>query len=80
MQAQADMMQKKGFLTAAAAAEKVGNTVYTIYRWVEDGKIQGMKVGKHWYVNLESLVRFMDRDWVNGTVKPSTLLGLNTAP
>ncbi len=55
MVSQAEMMEGEGYLPAAAAAEKAGVTVYTIYRWIKTGKIEATKVADRWYVKVSSL-------------------------
>lgn len=62
MTTQAELMAKKGYLSAAAAAKKVGRARYTIQRWVEQKHVDGMKVGSRIYVNIESLKGYLGHD------------------
>jgi excisionase family DNA binding protein len=59
MSAQTDTLKDKGFVPAAEAARRTGVTVYTIYRWVNDKKIDGFQVATHWFVSLASLVKHL---------------------
>ncbi len=56
---QAEMMARKGYMTAADAGRKIGRARYTVQRWVEEGKVEGMRVGARIYVNTESLRRYV---------------------
>lgn len=64
MTTQAELMAKKGYLSAAAAGKKVGKARYTIQRWVETGKVEGTKVGDRIFVNFESLKKYLGADAV----------------
>ncbi len=53
-------MFARGLLSATEAAAKVGVAITTIYRWMDDGKIQG-EVVNEWrrYVVIDSLVEHL---------------------
>lgn len=59
MTTQAELMSKKGYMTASAAGKKVGKARYTIQRWIETGKVEGTRVGERIYVNMESLKKYL---------------------
>jgi excisionase family DNA binding protein len=43
------------FYTVEETAELLGVTVYTIRRWLKDGKLSGKRVGKFWRISKESV-------------------------
>ena len=47
----------QGYIDAPTAAKKVGRHIITIYRWINDGELEGMMVfGRH-FISKRSLVR-----------------------
>lgn len=46
-------------LTIQEVAEKTGKSPSTIYRWLDEGSVQEVRVGKQRYVNRKSLVAFL---------------------
>ena len=59
---QVEMMREKGYVTCAVAAEKAGVSVFSIYRWVEDKKVTSVSVGRHLYVQYDSLLTYLGPD------------------
>ena len=59
MTEQANRMENEGYITSAKAAAGLGNTVYTVYRHLKEGKLKGIQVTGHWYVDRKSLLRFL---------------------
>ncbi len=47
-------------LSAEEVAEHFGVTMTTVYRWCKEGRIPCLKIGKHWRVRREELVRFLE--------------------
>ena len=45
----------ESFYTVEEAAEIIEVSVYTIRRWLKDGKLEGKRVGKFWRINKESV-------------------------
>lgn len=57
--AQVVQMQKRGFITAAAAAEIAGVARVTIYYWLNTGKVRAVKKGEARYVDRQSLREYL---------------------
>lgn len=55
-------MRTKGFMPAMEVSNKLGNDISTVYRWVDDGKVEGMQVGTRRYVKVISLVNHLGLD------------------
>jgi excisionase family DNA binding protein len=45
------------FISVAQAAERAGVTRVTVYRWLEEGLLQGQKLGKVHVVQADDLER-----------------------
>ena len=43
----------------ADAAQAIGVSRSTMWRWVTDGNVRGFRVGKHWVIDLESLRKML---------------------
>jgi len=58
--AQEDLMAKKGYITAAEAARRIGVTVSRIYEWLDENKLEGCCIGTgerpRRYVSSASLI------------------------
>lgn len=65
------MLAAKGYLPARTVAEKMNRNITTVYRWLDDGNVQGVKIIGDRYVNVLSLVKYIG-------VQESVLLGLIT--
>jgi len=50
-----ETMRSRGYIPASEAAGRIGVTVYSLYRWIEAGKVEGERVGSHWYVKADSI-------------------------
>ncbi len=61
-------------MTMTEAIEMLKTTRPTFYRWLRDGKIKGMKVGRQWRFYREDLERFM------GGEEPRVDLPANISP
>lgn len=57
---QRHLMEEKGFLLASEVARRIGKQPSTIYRWIDDGKIQAVRVqNRFWYVEKGSLITYL---------------------
>lgn len=52
---QVEEMRAAGWISASDAATLAGVTIYSIYRWINQGKVDGKKLGDFWYISEESL-------------------------
>lgn len=55
-------MRRGGFLLVAEAARKISMTPHTIYRWIADGKVEGLREGYRRYVRWSSVLKHLGRD------------------
>jgi excisionase family DNA binding protein len=53
-----DQLASKGYIPAKDAAEKIGKSTQTIYYWLEQKKVEGVRIGTHWYVKETSLAAY----------------------
>lgn len=58
-EAQRKLMAERGYVTAADAAEATGSHISSFYKWVSEGRITGSRIGNHWFVEVESVVRHL---------------------
>ena len=56
--AERDALAAKGYIPASEAAEKVGKSTQTLYYWLAQKKIDGVRIGVHWYVREKSLTEY----------------------
>ena len=54
----------KGYVPASDIAGKLGKHVTTIYRWIDAGTIDGIRVGKLRYVSLRSVFNYLGDETV----------------
>lgn len=66
-----DRMARAGYITAQKAADLASVTIFTIYRWAEEGKLVQQRINTHRYVQLDSLLRYLG---------PETVALLNMVP
>lgn len=52
-------MAARGYLPASKVAERYPCSVYTVYRWIKNGKIDGEKFLGHWFVTVDSLIAML---------------------
>jgi len=52
----------ESFYTVEEAAEIIEVSVYTIRRWLKDGKLEGKRVGKFWRISKESVKSVLPND------------------
>ena len=61
------MMQKRDervneqLLTPAQVAERLQVTERTVYEWLRDGRLVGLKLGRLWRIRSEDLEAFLER-------------------
>lgn len=63
---QEDVMERNGWMSSTRAAQLLRRTVYTIYRMVKTGKIEGQRLGGHWYVKVDSMRHWFLKDAKRG--------------
>jgi len=54
-----DMMAARGFLSAREVAKRCGHSPSTVYRWVDDGTVEGERVGSQRFVKLSSVIKHL---------------------
>lgn len=52
---QIDVMRARGLIAAADAARLLSMHVTSVYRWMDEGEVEGKKVGKRRYITATSL-------------------------
>ncbi|MGM0845696.1 MAG: helix-turn-helix domain-containing protein [Bacillota bacterium] len=55
------MTQEKEIMTVAQVAEYLQLSEMTTYKLVQEGKIPGFKIGRHWRVKREDLAEFIEQ-------------------
>jgi excisionase family DNA binding protein len=53
--------QNEKLLSTVEVAGLLGIKETTIYKWCKQGKLPGLKVGKHWRIRREALEDFLKR-------------------
>jgi excisionase family DNA binding protein len=61
-------MTTESFLTVPEVAERLRMTTMTIYRWIEDGKLPAVQIGKHYRIKSSDLDAVLESSVV-GTVR-----------
>lgn len=59
--------EKREVVTVALAARLLGKSRDTIYRWMNEGRLAGRKVGGRWIVYRDSV----EAEWRTGLVQQS---------
>ena len=54
-------LRAKGFVPAVEAAEKLGFTAQSVYDWMDDGKVTGVRLGTARWVEWKSVVAFFKK-------------------
>jgi excisionase family DNA binding protein len=54
-----DLLAAKGYIPASEAAALVGKSLQTIYYWIDDAKIEAVRIDTHRFVKRSSLVAFI---------------------
>jgi hypothetical protein len=54
-------LRSKGFLPAVEAAGKLGFTAQSVYDWMDESKIHGVRLGKARWVEWSSVVAFFKK-------------------
>jgi hypothetical protein len=57
-------MLEKGFVTAAAAARRIGRRPSAIYTWVRKGTIKSVSIGPQVFVEVASIKAYLGGDTV----------------
>src|SRR5215212_2245591 len=63
--------KQKDLLSAEDVARYFGVGQITVYRWCKEGRLQCIKLGKHWRIRREAL-----EDFLRQHERPTTLVGL----
>jgi excisionase family DNA binding protein len=53
------MLQKRELIEATTIARKINVSDNTVRRWINEGKVEGYKIGGRWYVKKKSLEKFI---------------------
>jgi excisionase family DNA binding protein len=53
------------FLTVPEVAERLRMTAMTIYRWIDDGKLPAVQIGKHYRIRASDLDAVLDSSRVS---------------
>jgi excisionase family DNA binding protein len=51
-------------LTVPEVAERLRMTAMTIYRWIDDGKLPAIQIGKHYRIRAADVEDILDRSQV----------------
>ena len=49
----------EGIFTVREVADRLRVTEQVVYKWLQTGKLKGIKVGRHWRVRESDLERFL---------------------
>ena len=60
-----DERVKEQLLTPAQVGERLQLTERTVYEWLRDGRLLGLKLGRLWRIRPEDLEAFLDRTRVS---------------
>jgi excisionase family DNA binding protein len=66
---QAALMRTRGLYPIPEVADLIGMSSSTVYRWIDNGKVEGTTLGSARYVRIKSVREFMGR-------KHAAMLGL----
>lgn len=55
-------LSNRGYITASEAAERMQVSVYTIYRKITAGRLEGARVTGHWFVKESSINKAAETD------------------
>ena len=55
-QAERERLRGEGYVHASEVAERVGKSVQTVYYWLAQDKVEGVRIGTHRYVKWSSVV------------------------
>ena len=54
-----DLYREEGLVSLQDAATECQISVFNIYRWLREGKVEGVSKRNHKYVNLKSLKAYL---------------------
>jgi len=54
------MYMSEELLTVPEVAERLRMTTMTIYRWIEEGRLQALQIGKHYRIRESDLEAVME--------------------
>ncbi len=61
-----DERVKEQLMTPAQVGERLQLTERTVYEWLRDGRLVGLKLGRLWRVRPEDLQAFLERSRTRG--------------
>ena len=61
-----DERRKDQLLTPAQVGERLQLTERTVYQWLRDGRLVGLKLGRLWRIRSEDLEAFLERSRTRG--------------
>lgn len=53
-----DLLAEKGYIPASRAAEMVGKSIQTIYNWIDDKRVESVRIDTHWFIKRASLIAY----------------------
>jgi excisionase family DNA binding protein len=53
---------KHDYLTPKEVAERLGKSRFTVYNWINEGKIDATKIGGSWRVPLSSVIKYLGKE------------------
>lgn len=56
-----EQLAEQGLIPASAAARRIGRTVYTVYRKLDSGELEGALVMGHRYVKISSINLYLKK-------------------
>lgn len=62
MATQAEKLALKGYVTAREASELLGRHITSVYRMVQTKTVEGLHIGRSWYVKRASLISYLGPD------------------
>lgn len=57
-----DKLREKGYVPASEVADKAGVNIATVYRWTNDGKVEGMSVGGRRFILWTSVLKHLGKE------------------
>lgn len=56
---QTELMRQRGYLTVSEAAKRCGVSDGTVRRWIQEGEVREVRVGKRHFVERKSLADYL---------------------
>ena len=68
-----DAMRERGYRSASDIAKLTGKHLSTIHRWLDSGKVSGVRVGGTRFISEISLIKFLGAE-------AAAVLGMGSKP